>query len=188
MMDGLNEMGKREQFLLHFYDQLWGSITRAEQGLWQFVAAFVVVIGGQWALGEKQPVLAAYVAIIVLFWAINVTINAGKWFEHNRIIIIHIEKEFIQNDVGKIIPASYHERRTRWWFTPLYIINVLVFTFIMMVFIYYKWDAVWAHVNPFDKLITIVLVIGGLVGTTYHWWRACKELKDLVEKTGGNTQ
>lgn len=36
---------KREQFLLHLYDQLWQSIGRAEQGIWQYLGLYSVIIG-----------------------------------------------------------------------------------------------------------------------------------------------
>jgi hypothetical protein len=88
-------MDKRDQFLLNLYNQLWNSITRVEEGLWQFVGIYAGILGVHWVLGKQQPALAAWLTMLASFWGINIAVNAGKWFERNRMMIISIEKQFL---------------------------------------------------------------------------------------------
>jgi hypothetical protein len=81
-------MDKRDQFLLNLYNQLWNSITRVEEGLWQFVGIYAGILGVHWVLGKQQPALAAWLTMLASFWRINIAVNAGKWFERNRMMII----------------------------------------------------------------------------------------------------
>jgi len=175
-------MDKREQFLLHMYNQLWNSITRVEQGLWQFISLYAAILGLHWALGKSQPALAAYLTIVASCWGINIAINAGKWFERNRMMVINIERQFMcKDDIKKIMPLSYHKKEPRKLFTWLDRIHIFVFITIGVLSIYAYWhDLCKTGVNI---AITIILIIGALVGTAYHWHMAWKELKDFVRET-----
>jgi len=170
--------------LLHLYDQLWNSITRAEQGLWQFVAIYASILGIHWAIGEKQPSLAANLTIVASYWGINIAINTDKWFERNRMMVINIEKDFLnKDDTGKIIPASYHIRKPPNSFisSDRIIIHVIIFATIIVLSILDYWSALWNTYR--SALITGILVVGGLIATVVHRCKARKELREFVEET-----
>ncbi len=175
-------MNKREQFLLHLYDQLWNSITRVEQGLWQFIGIYAGILVIHWTIGKTQPTLAAYLTILVSFWGINIAINAGKWFERNRMMIINVEKQFLsKDDLGKIIPASYHKRSPRKLLTLLDRTHIAVFTFAIFLSMWTYWHDLWK--TRITVAITVVLLGSGLILTVRHWYIAWKEIKDFVEET-----
>jgi len=99
-------------------------------------------------------------------------------------MVISIEKQFMsRDDIGKIIPASYHKRRPRKLFTLLDRIHIFVFTATAILSIIAYWDHLWK--TGATLITTIILIFVALVGTVYHWRIAWKELKDFVKETGG---
>jgi len=177
-------MDKREHFLLHLYDELWRSIDRVEGGLWRFIGLYVSIIGIHWfaSKGEIDKSLAAYLTILASFWGINIAINAGKWFERNRMMIINIEKQFLKiDDLGKIMPASYHKRNPRKLFTLLDRIHILVFSAAIVFSVWFYWSHLWS--TSATIVFTLLVIIGGIVGTGYHWYLAVKELTEFIEGT-----
>lgn len=174
-------MNERKEFLLHLYDQLWQSIMRIEQGLWQFIGIYAGIIGVHITIGKEQPHLAVYLIIILSFWGINIAINAGKWFERNRMMIINIEKEFIKEDLEKIMPISYHEKSFRRWFTTLDRIHMAIFTANIVVSLSVYWDSL---LRPITNLVWfVILALVGLIGTILHLRVVWKELEEFVGRT-----
>lgn len=174
---------KREEFLIHLYDQLWNSIMRVEQGLWQFVGIYAAILGVHLSLGEKQPTLASAMVIVASYWGINIAINAGKWFERNRMMIISIEQQFLESDgdYGKIMPKAYGEKKPRKFFTYLDRIHISVFavTLIMSLVGY------WSRMGSMGQFTSILLVFVGLLLTAIHWGSTWKELENFVKETSG---
>lgn len=174
-------MDERKEFLLHLYDQLWLSIMRVEQGLWQFIGIYAGIIGVHAVIGKEQPHLAVYLITIVSFWGINIAINAGKWFERNRMMIINIEKEFIKENLERIMPISYHEKGFRKWFTALDRIHIVIFTANIVVSFLVYWDSLLRPITNLVWFVTLGLV--GLIGTILHLRTARKELEEFVKGT-----
>jgi len=175
-------MDKRDQFLLNLYNQLWNSITRVEEGLWQFVGIYAGILGVHWALGKQQPALAAWLTTLASFWGINIAVNAGKWFERNRMMIIGIEKQFLNDDdLGRIIPASYHERRPRKFFTILDRVHIIVFAASIVLSLWIYWGELSKGI--INITLSALLLLGGIIGTLYHWWIAYDELEKFVKET-----
>lgn len=173
-------MDERKKFLLHLYDQLWHSIMRVEQGLWQFIGIYAGITDVHATIGKEQPRLAVYLITIASFWGINIAINAGKWFERNRLMIVNIEKEIIK-ELEKIMPISYHEKRFRKWFTALDRIHMVIFTANIVVSFLVYWDSL---LRPVTNLVWfVILVLVGLIGTILHLCAAWKELEELVKGT-----
>jgi len=175
---------KREQFLLHLYDQLWASIDRATGGLWQYLALYGGIVGVHWGAGKGDiaPTLAANLSIVAAFWGINIAINAGKWFERNRMMIINIEKQFLQrDDLGKIMPVSYHKRVPKTFFTFLTLSHVLVFTCFIALSLWTYWDAISSHCN--SRVIALFLVLIGILLSAWHWYWSFKHVQRFVEHT-----
>lgn len=109
-------MEKRDQFLLHLYDNLWDSIDRSELGVWQFVglnAALFTIIALIYTEKLSTEVAGAF-GMIIVFWGMNIVINAGWWFNHNLNIIRNIEREFFDPaDYGRILPEGYKQHKVQ---------------------------------------------------------------------------
>jgi|GEM_PF-2275486 len=175
---------RRDEFLLHLYDRLWGSIDRTEGGLWQFLGLYVGIIGVYWIAGRGglNPTVAAYLTITASFWGINIAINAGKWFERNRMMIINVEKRFLDpDDLGRIIPTSYHDRRPRKLFTVLDRIHAIVFTFFLALSVWRYWDEL-SKTND-AMIVAMAFVAACVLGTFAHWYCAWREVIELVQDT-----
>ena len=173
-------MEKRDQFLLHLYDQLWNSITRIEQGLWQFIGIYAGIFGAHLYIGKSQPMLAVILTILAAFWGINIAINAGKWFERNRMLIINIEMQFLsEEDSRKIMPSEYRQKKPRKFFTVLDRIHILVFfTSVMISLITY-----WNNISRISRNVWIVVVLltASVVLTAIHWISANKEMENAAK-------
>jgi len=172
----------RNKFLLHLYDQLWNSITRVEQGLWQFIGIYAVIFVTHLTLGEKDPFLATVLATLAGFWGINIAINAGKWFGRNRMMIINVEKQFLaEKDFGKIISKRFHERKSPIYFNTLILTHIVVFSIYTLVspFIY------WGNIETAYRNIIVVFFVLGVVATLWHWRIAWKEIQKFIKETEG---
>ena len=169
---------KREQFLLHLYDQLWRSIERRESGLWQFLGLCGIILVYLVASIEKVPPdLAAYLVIVVSFFGIIIAIHSGKWVELNRMMIVNIEKQFLDNnDLGMIIPLYFHMRNPRKFFTGLTVIHISFFLIAIITSFYFYW-------NKVCKLLIIFLLVAGIVANLCYWYAKWKEIKMFVEHT-----
>ena len=175
------DWNKRDEFLLHLYDQLWNSVTRVEQGLWQFIGIYAGIIGIHWAIGQQQPALAACLIVLASFWGINIAINAGKWFERNRMMVINIEKQFLSSDdLGMIIPTRYHKRSPRRFFTLLDRLHMLIFSAVIVLSVLVYWDKLQKTIWT---LALSILLIAGIAGTLYHWYVAWREVKSFAGET-----
>lgn len=167
----------RNEFLLRLYDDLWRSIDRVESGIWQFVALYAVIAGLMIStVRESVPrSIAVVFSLIISFWGINVAINAGKWFNRNLAFVINIEKQFLfAEDLGRILPAAFHKRRTR-VLNTLNMIHTAAFLFTAIVSLWIGWADI-----PF--IVASIMVLGLLV-TIYHYLIAMREVRDFIRET-----
>ena len=171
-------LSKRDEFLLHLYDNLWRSIDRVESGVWQFVALWAIVVGLVVGVTEARisPTVASILSLVLAFWGINVALNAAKWFNRNRLFVVNIEKQFLlQSDLGRILPQSYHDRRPRLW-NFLNTVHATAFAASGVVITWHYWSRV-------QEWPIIIAVIAGIAVTYKHWKGAAAEVREFINST-----
>jgi hypothetical protein len=96
----VRSQGKREEFLLRMYDQMFNDINRHIMVVWHSVGvlmgAFAVL-----ALVEKRIIaIDVGIALIVLIssWLVAHTYDSAYWYNRNLVIIANIERLFLERD------------------------------------------------------------------------------------------
>lgn len=88
---------KREELLIHMYDQMFNDINRHIMVIWQSVGTLVGTFA-LFALVEKKVIgLDLTVALIVLAsaWLLAHLFDASYWYNRNLAIIANIERQFL---------------------------------------------------------------------------------------------
>ena len=89
---------RRDEFLIHMYDQMFNDINRHIMVVWQSIG---LVIGAFaiFALAEKEIVPVDFaVALILLIsgWSLSHLEDASYWYNRNLAIIGNIERAFLE--------------------------------------------------------------------------------------------
>src|SRR5690349_5063241 len=87
---------KRQEFLFKMYDQMFADINRQILVVWQSIG---VLLGGAaiFALVEKQVItldIACAIFVVLAWWSVSHSLEAGYWYNRNLAIIANIEKQF----------------------------------------------------------------------------------------------
>lgn len=177
---------QRSEFLLHLYDALWENIRSFENSIWQFLAVYGTILVASLSLihtmsnsggATKVPVIQFVVFAIITLSSIGIAIviDRAKWFRRNLLFIINLEREFLfENDLGKIMPKHYHEKKDKildgisWMYILMYILISLV---MMYLFRHYL---TWIIV-----LISVVYIIAILL----IYCSAKIEIKEFINGT-----
>lgn len=179
-----NNKKRRDEFLLHWYDKLWESIDRKESGLWEFVVFYGAIAGLLLAAVQDKipPEMAIFFSMLASFWGINVSINYSGWFYRNLLITIKIEREFldVQNDLGKIIPKSYHQPEIK-LIGGVAKIHIVAFSFVISGIIVYS-----CLVHKFPLLL-LLLIIGSIL-TILNYSDINKSIKTYIQETSSEPQ
>jgi hypothetical protein len=175
---------RRADFLLKLYEQLWKSIEREQGDLWKFIGFFAATFVSNVAI--KRTDVDTRIALLFLIatptWGINIVISSWKWFERNRMMIINIEKEFLApEDVGRILPRTYHERRAERLPSFDEFIPMGLFALAIPVSIWVHWDDVTA--NKQTTAFTIILVLVGVAVTALHWMHRLRSIERFIQDT-----
>jgi hypothetical protein len=175
-------MDYRREFLLRLYDNLWRSIDRADYRMLQMISFYAIVLGAAVVGAETSkldPLITAVLVSGISFWGINVSINAGKWFERNRLFVINVEKEFLnKEDIGKILPEKYHEGKPRKHLSIPCVIHTIAFLFGIFI-------AVLAYWRQCHKIHWIVwgIISLGLVLSIGHWIYSYWKAREFAKNT-----
>lgn len=95
-----------DEFLIHVYDQMFTTINRIHNNIWDMV---IVIVGGMgvWNLYYQCCFWYAFdiIAIgyiIVLSWILTRLVDFNYWCNRNLIIVRNIEDEFLKNSKERI--------------------------------------------------------------------------------------
>jgi hypothetical protein len=119
---------KRGDFIKEMYRVYWANMSRSMEGIWKVLAP--ITVGGTILAGVHKDYLPASVGIsladLVVFWALNITIDLNAWHRRNLFFVVKAEQEFlIKSDYGRLLPAKYSQPSTGW--ITFYLINLLAF-------------------------------------------------------------
>jgi hypothetical protein len=167
-------MEERAEFLRTWYQVLWSNIDRSMTSIWQ-IAGPIALVGAAFIYMDRLgPHLTASLQLVIVFWALNNTIDMNSWHRRNLIFISRVECQFLrEEDYGVVIPSSFRMPRIDW--IEFYSINALTFLVLLGVVI-----TVYAvklfripPVSPCNILgPTAVLILGGIA--TFYTYRRCE--------------
>lgn len=96
---------RREEFLMHVYDQMLNDIDTHILVVWQSVGVLVGAFA-IFALTEKQVItldVAASLIVLIAAWLIGHLYDASYWYNRNLVIIANIERQFLtQSDLREV--------------------------------------------------------------------------------------
>ena len=105
--------GRRDEFLIAMYQQMWGNVERHILVIWQSVAALFGAFAAL-ALIEKNVVPADLVCALlalVCAWVGAHVIDANYWFARNQVIITNIERQFLTLGDEQMIHPYFRAHR-----------------------------------------------------------------------------
>ena len=171
---------ERADFIKEMYRVYWSNMGRSMDGVWKILAP--ITVAGTLVVGVHRDFLPASLgvslAILVIIWGINVTIDLNAWHRRNLLFATKAEQRFLQpNDYGSLLPNVY-ARPSKAWIT-FYLINVLVFVaFLVLVALYGAMT-----LSRREGWLPALVLLVGLVGTSWNAWRqersAGKRLREL---------
>lgn len=93
----VNELDRRDQFLIAMYNQLMNDINRHIVVVWQSVATLVAAIAA-FSLVKDQIIsldVATSIILITCIWLLLHVYDASYWYNRNLVIIANIERQFL---------------------------------------------------------------------------------------------
>ena len=107
----------KDDMKLKIYETFRNRIEKAEENFWKYMIFYLGLMAGVngiiWKLlGDNQPwtyILLSIVNIVLSTIGIVITIDYGKWFFRNMMLIANIEKRILGAEVVEYIPYSYTE-------------------------------------------------------------------------------
>ncbi|MFW6118921.1 MAG: hypothetical protein ACOC7S_01145 [Planctomycetota bacterium] len=125
---------RRAHFVIEMYRMYWTNKRRSMEGLWKVLGPVTIV--GTIVAGAHLEYLPASLgfslAFIVLFWALNVTIDLNAWHRRNLFLLVKAERKFLADtDYGDLLPARYRKPPVNW--ITCYKINAWVFIALLAV-------------------------------------------------------
>lgn len=169
---GVNIAGKDlEQYLIQWRLSLWYSIRHKETIIWSFIAFYVAAIGvmlGFIKFGDSDIPLfiGAIITAILSAWGIAIVMDAAVWYARNIFTISRIERLFILDGTGQLIPDIY--LNPRWRYQDIYVIQVFFYT-IVTLFVYIKYILDIRH-EALSEYNTIISFFGISFGIMVVFW------------------
>lgn len=133
---------KRQDFIKEMYRVYWANIERSMEGIWKVLAP--ITVAGTILAGVHKdylpPAFGLSLALIVILWAINVTIDLNAWHRRNLFFACKAEQLFLlADDYGRLLPKGYRTPKRKW--ITFYKINLV--TFIIFLFLTIIYAVVW---------------------------------------------
>ena len=137
---------RRADFVIEMYRVYWANMARSMEGVWKILAP-ITVAGTIIAAVHKEYLpgpLGISLAFLVIFWALNMTIDLNAWHRRNLFFLTKVEQQFLRSqDYGGLLPKEYKKPATGW--ITFYKINAWVFfAFLVLTVIY---SALWKFPN-----------------------------------------
>lgn len=170
-----------DQFLIHVYDQMFTTINRIHNSIWNMV---VIIGGGVGVLNlyEKcasprfEIALIGY--IVVLAWMLIRLLNFNRWCNRNLFIVSKIEEHFLANDVKNFF-GEYRAKnldnirniRTSILLELIFTVEILVFA--VCWYCYYKFCIQMEIPQPCCWILVFVVAvfISLLFLLRRVWWK-----------------
>ena len=103
-------------------------------GIWKLLGP-ITLVGSIWFAIYQQYLpsnLGNALVFIIIFWAINVTIDFNQWHRRNLIFYTAVEREFLSSqDYGHLIPLKYKIPKKGW----ISFYRICLITFLTVLFI-----------------------------------------------------
>ncbi len=167
-----NGNSTRPEFLMEMYRVYWANIARSMEGVWKVLAP--ITVAGTILAGVHKDYLPASfgisLALVVILWALNVTIDLNAWHRRNLLFVAKAEQEFLaEKDYGRILPAAYRVPSAGW--ITFYTINAV--TFVAFLILSALYAAIWElrDVGFVEGwLLPCIVLGGGLIATGLNAW------------------
>ena len=170
-----------DQFLIHVYDQMFTTINRIHNSIWNMV---VIIGGGVGVLnlyekcGSPRFEIALIGYIVVLAWMLIRLLNFNRWCNRNLFIVSKIEEHFLANDVKNFF-GEYRAknldniRNIRTSILLELIFTVEIFVFAVCWYCYYKFGDQMEIPQPCCWILGFIAVvfISFLFLLWRVWWR-----------------
>lgn len=182
-------MDERGEFLRTWYGVLWSNIDRSMTSIWQ-IAGPIALVGAAFIYeGQLGPHLTASLQMLIVFWALNNTMDMNSWHRRNLIFVSRVERHFLKDDdYGVVIPSSFREPRTDW--IEFYWINFVTFIVLTGIVL-----AVYvARITETPSLRTCFIVGPSVVflvgaGFSAYTFRRCeRQINRYLRETQGKAQ
>lgn len=107
----------RNAFLIEWYKILWNNARQSMESIWKLIYP-ITLVGTVWVAIHQSylpPILGNSLVFVILFWAINVTIDSNQWHRRNLIFYTAVERYFLkENDYGRLIYSKFKSPKTGW--------------------------------------------------------------------------
>lgn len=152
--------------------------------IWQIVGTIALVGAAFVYSGKLGPHLTISLQLLIVFWAINNTMDMNAWHRRNLIFAARVETQFLHaQDYGTVIPSSFKEPRTDW--IEFYLINFVTFILLMGVTIAaYLVQLFRARASTLCQLAgpCLILVLG-FIATLYTHHRCETQINRYLRET-----
>ncbi len=141
-----------------------------------------ITVAGTLVVGVHRDFLPAplgvSLAILVIIWGINVTIDLNAWHRRNLLFATKAEQQFLNpTDYGHLLPSVYSLPSKAW--ITFYLINVLIFVAFLVLVVLYGAMTLSRRERWLPGLVLLV----GILGTSRNAWKqersAGKRLREL---------
>lgn len=175
------ENDNRKSFLLEWYKILWSNAQKSMDSIWKLLGPLTLV-GTVWIAIYKNYIpfsLGNSLVFIILFWAINITIDFNQWHRRNLIFYTAVEKEFFsKEDYGKLIPMKFEIPKSKW--ISFYMICVIVFCALLIFSVVF---ALENRVEQGDSCPYHWIIFGlGLIFSIKYFWNQEKSSKNYIKE------
>lgn len=170
----------RKDFIKEMYSVYWSNMARSMDGIWRVLAPITVT--GTIIAGVHKDILPAQlgiaVAIMIIFWALNVTIDLNAWHRRNLFFATKSEQEFLSiEDYGVLLPGKYRLPKFGW--ITFYIINAFSFAAILIFIIVYAITSKLRYICFIDGFLSpLIVFILGIALTVYNAMKQERSSKD----------
>ncbi len=181
-------MDEHDEFLRTWYQVLWSNVDRSMTSIWQIAGPIALVGAGFMYMDRLGPHLAVSLQFVIVFWALNNTIDMNSWHRRNLIFIARVERHFLRKeDYGVVIPSSFREPRMEW--IAFYSINAITFVVLLgiVIAIYAVKVIRTVPVSPCVMLGPAAVLAVGASASVYTYRRCERQIVRYLRETQERT-